>query len=283
MSILKTSQKRSQSANAAARDLRASMQGSVLLPGDAAYADARTLWNGAVSHQPALIALCKTAEDVQRAIRAARAYRLPLSVHCGEHDWAGRALCHEGLVIDLSEMRYVEVDPRAREATVAGGAQAGDLIAAATPHGLVAVTGAAGTIGMAAMTLGGGYGPLTPQYGLALDNLLGADVVLADGRIVTANAASNTDLWWALRGGGGNFGVVVSMRIRLHPVKGLLTGLILFPWSEAASVLQGYADLAASAPDELSVIIGVLAGPDGDPVLILAPPGPAIRPRAKIG
>ena len=271
MSFLKTSQKRAQSANAAACELRASMQGSIVLPSDAAYANTRAVWNGAVDHQPALIALCKTAEDVQRAIRAARAHRLPLSVRCGGHDWTGRALCHEGLVIDLSEMRHVEVEPPARVATVAGGALAGDLITAATPHGLVAVTGAAGTIGMAGMTLGGGYGPLTPQYGLAVDNLLGADVVLADGQIVTADALSNNDLWWALRGGGGNFGVVVSMRIRLHPIKGLLTGLILFPWSEAGSVLQGYADAVASAPDELSVIVGVLPGPDADPFLVLAP------------
>jgi FAD binding domain-containing protein len=271
MSSLKTSQKLAQSATAAARDLRATMQGRVVLPGEAAYASTRAVWNCAVDHQPALFALCKTAGDVQRAIRAARVHRLPLSVRGGGHDWAGRALCHEGLVIDLSEMRHVEVDPRARVATVAGGAQAADLIAAASPHGLAGVTGTAGTIGMAGMTLGGGYGPLTPQYGLALDNLLGADVVLADGRIVTADAANNTDLWWALRGGGGNFGVVVSMRIRLHPIRGLLAGLILFPWSEAESVLQGYANAVASAPDALSVIVGVLSGPDGDPMLVLAP------------
>jgi FAD/FMN-containing dehydrogenase len=229
------------------------------------------VWNSAVDHQPALIALCKTVEDVQQAILAARAHRLPLSVRGGGHDWAGRALRHEGLVIDLSEMRHIEIDPRAGSPPSRAALRPETLLLRRPPHGLVAVTGVAGAVGMAGMTLGGGYGPLTPQYGLASDNLLGADVVLADGRIVTADAARNTDLWWALRGGGGNFGVVVSMRIRLHAIRGLLAGLILFPWCEAGSVLQAYANAVTSAPDELAVIVSVLSGPDGDPVLLLAP------------
>ena len=179
---------------AAARDLRAMMQGKVALLGDDAYSRARRIWNGAVGHHPALFALCEVTEDIQTAVRAARARELPLSVRGGGHDWAGRALRPAGLVLDLSAMRRVEVDPLARIATVSGGATAGDVIAAAQPHGLAAVTGTVGSVGMAGLTLGGGYGGLNSRHGLALDNLLGADIVLADGRLVIADAARNPEL-----------------------------------------------------------------------------------------
>ncbi len=224
---------------AAARDLRSVMQGKVLLPTDIDYAQARQIWNGAVTAQPALIATCETRGDVRAAVRAARVHGLPLSVRGGGHDWAGRALRDQGLVVDLSAMRHVEVDPEASVATLAGGATVRGIIAAATPYGLVAVTGNCGSVGMAGLTLGGGYGLLTPRFGLALDNLLSAEIVLADGRCITADAHEHPELFWALRGGGGNFGVVTSLRIRLHPVGTLLGGLILFPWSEAHAVLQG--------------------------------------------
>jgi FAD/FMN-containing dehydrogenase len=260
-----------QSGLAAARDLRALMRGEIVLPGDDTYTRARQVWNGAVVHRPALFAQCETADDVRAAVRVARAHRLPLSVRGGGHDWAGRALRHDGLVVDLSAMRQVEVDARAQIATVEGGATAGDLIAAVSPHGLVAVTGSVGAVGMAGLTLGGGYGALIGRYGLALDNLLGADLVLANGRLVTADATENPELFWALRGGGGNFGVVTSMRIRLHPHRVLLSGLILFSWPEAKSVLHGYAKAVAAASDELTVTVGVLPGPDGSPVLFVAP------------
>ena len=269
--ITKTSSTYAQSALAAAPYLRSVMQGNVLLPGDRAYTSARQIWNGAVDHRPALFALCKTVEDVQAAVRTARAHGFPLSVRGGGHDWAGRALRHDGLVIDLSGMRGVEVDPQARVAKIEGGATAIDLITAAAPHELAAVTGTVGAVGMVGMTLGGGYGPLTSRYGLALDNLLEAKVVLADGQVIVANGLENAELFWALRGGGGNFGVVVSMSVRLHPIGKLLAGLILFPWSEAESVLRGYAEKVASAPDELAVMVGMLSGPDGEPVLFLAP------------
>jgi FAD/FMN-containing dehydrogenase len=255
---------------AAARDLPAATRGNVVLPDDEGYDGARRIWNGAVDHQPALLVLCKSAEDVRATARVARAHGLPLSVRGGGHDWAGRSLRHQGLVVNLSEMRQVEVDSRGQVATVTGGATAGDLIAAAAPHGLAAVTGSVGAVGMAGLTLAGGYGLLSPRCGLALDNLLGAELVLADGRLVTAYASENDELFWALRG-GGNFGVVTSIRIRLHALRSLLAGLILFPWSQAESVLRGYAEAVASAPDELGVMAGVLSGPDGDPVVFLAP------------
>jgi FAD binding domain/Berberine and berberine like len=259
------------SALAAAHDLRAVMTGNVLLPGDAAYSSACQIWNGAVGHRPALFAFCRTVEDVQAAVRTARAHGLPLSVRGGGHDWAGRALRHDGLVVDLSRMRGVEVDPQARVAKVGGGATAIDLITAAAPHGLAAVTGTVGAVGMVGMTLGGGYGPLTSRYGLALDNLLEAKVVLADGQVVVANGFENAELFWALRGGGGNFGVVLSISVRLHPIGKLLAGLILFPWSEAETVLRGYAEKVASAPDELTVTVCMFSCPSGELLLFLAP------------
>jgi FAD/FMN-containing dehydrogenase len=256
---------------AAARDLRSMMQGRVVALGDDGYAETRQIWNGAVDHRPALFALCETPVDVQAAMRVARTHSLPLSVRGGGHDWAGRALCHDGLVVDLSAMRRVGVDPKTRIATVTGGATAADLIAAAAPHRLVAVTGMVGAVGMAGLTLGGGYGPLLGRFGLALDNLLGAELVLADGRRVSADETENPDLYWALRGGGGNFGVVTSLKIRLHELHSLLAGLILFPWPEAPSVLRRYAEAMVMAPDELTVSAGVLSSPGGDPVLFLAP------------
>ena len=163
---------------AVAKDLRAVMQGKVAIAGEASYEAARQVFNGAVDRRPKLFAFCESARDVQEAVRAARAHGLPLSVRGGGHDWAGRALSHQGLVVDLSRMRQVEVDVRGRVATVAGGALAGDVIAAAGPHGLAAVTGAAGTVGFAGLLTGGGYGPLLPRFGLALDNLVGAEIVV---------------------------------------------------------------------------------------------------------
>ena len=255
----------------AADELSRSMPGKVALPGEAAYARARQIWNGAVDHRPALFAFCETAEDVQSALQVARVHGLPLSVRGGGHDWAGRALRPDGLVLDLSGMRRVTIDSDAGVATVEGGATAADVIAAAAPYGLAAVTGTIGAVGMAGLTLGGGYGPLTARYGLALDNLLSAELVLADGSLVTADAATNPELFWALRGGGGNFGAVTAMRIRLHPLRELLAGLILYPWYEAEAVLQGYAAFAPSQPDDFAVSPGVISGPDGSPLLFLAP------------
>jgi FAD/FMN-containing dehydrogenase len=255
----------------AARGLRAVMQGSVVLQGEYDYVQTRRIWNGTGKHQPALFARCETPADVQAAVRSAREHAFPLSVRGGGHDWAGRALCHQGFVIDLSPMKRVDVSLDASVATIQGGATAADVISATGPRGLVAATGNCGTVGMVGLTLGGGYGPLTPRYGLALDNLLAAEVVLADGRLVNCDEQENSDLFWALRGGGGNLGVIVSMRVRLHPIRQVLAGMILFSWLESESVLRGYADAIAEAPDELSVLAGMLSAPDGSPVVCLAP------------
>jgi FAD/FMN-containing dehydrogenase len=255
----------------AAHELRALMQGSVVLRGDDDYARTRKIWNGAVENQPALFAVCETSADVQAAVRVARRHGLPLSVRGGGHDWVGRALRPDGLVIDLSRMRQIIVDPHSRVATISGGARANELAAAADAHGLVAALGNCGTVGIASLTLGGGYGSLNGLYGLAADNLLGAEVVLADGRRVTTGPDEEPELFWAIRGGGGNFGVVTSLRIQLHEVRHMLGGMIVYPWSEAERVLSGYAAFAANMPDELGAPVALGTGPDGQPAVMLVP------------
>jgi FAD/FMN-containing dehydrogenase len=252
-------------------DLRSAMRGHVVSPEDDLYDTARRIWNGAVDHRPLLIALCETIDDVQLVVRTGHKYGLPLSVLGGGYDWAGRSMREQGLVIDLSAMRQVTVDAKENIALVQGGATAEDVVTAAAQYGLTAVVGAIGKIGMVGFALGGGYGPLAQRFGLGLDNLVGAELVLVNGELAKADASENPDLFWALRGGGGNFGVVTSMQVRLHPVREMLAGKILFPWSDARSVLVGYADLMASAPDELAITAAVVSGPDGNPAVALAP------------
>jgi FAD/FMN-containing dehydrogenase len=254
---------------AAARDLRSAMRGKVIACGDEGYANARRAWNRAVDEHPALFAFCESTQDVQAAVRAARAHSLPLSVRGAGLDAMGRSLRPGGLVIDLSAMTGVQAD--ATTATVAGGATATTVIAAAAESGAVPVTGWNGVVGMAGLTLAGGYGPLLSSHGLALDNLVGAEVVLADGRCVGASADENPDLFWALRGGGGDFGVVTSMKVRLHPQQPMLGGMILFPGSQAGAVLSRYAEVAASAGDDLTALLGLIGLPDGASPLLLAP------------
>jgi hypothetical protein len=255
----------------AARQLRSLMKGRVVLRDDDDYARTRKIWNGAVEHQPALIAVCETSDDVQAAVRIARRHGLPLSVRGGGHDWTGRALCADGLVIDLSRMRQVIVDAHARVATVAGGAKLKDVAAAADAHGLIAALGNCGAVGMAGLTMVGGYGPLNGLYGLAADNLLGAEVVFADGRRVTTGPKEEPELFWAIRGGGGNFGVVTSLRVQLHETRHMIAGPIVYPLSGAEPVLRRYAEFAATMPDELGISVGMASGPDGQPMLMFMP------------
>jgi FAD/FMN-containing dehydrogenase len=227
------------------------------------------IWNAAVPVRPAAVWRCGNAGQVRDAVRRARADGMALSVLGGGHDWAGRAVRDGAQVIDLSGMREVTVDGDV--ATVGGGATANDLIAAAAAAGRSAATGNVGAVGMAGLTLGGGYGPLNGVAGLAADNLLSAEVVLADGSVVVAAETSEADLLWALRGGGGNFGVVTSMRVRLHPIPVVYTGRVIFPFGQARDALAGFGELIAAAPDELTVQAGFISGPDGTPVLFFRP------------
>jgi hypothetical protein len=245
-------------------------RGQVLVSG-AGYEAARAVWNGAVDHRPAVVVRPWTRGDVQAAIRTAREHQLPLSVRAGGYDWTGRSVRADGLVIDLSRMRRVTVDPATRIATVSGGAMVADVVAAASPYGLAAVTGTIGGLGMAGLTLAGGYGPLAGRFGLAVDNLLGAEVVMEDGRVVRTDATHEPELYWALRGGGGNFGAVTAMSVRLHPLTQVLTGPIVFPWREAADVWDRLGTLLANAPAELDVQSGVMSGKDSGPMLYLMP------------
>ena len=252
------------------RGLSNQLGNCVSRPGDSRYTAATQIWAMPVGRMPRTVVHCQTLRDIQIAISAARSAGLSLSVRGGGHDWAGRALC-DGLVIDLSGMRDVVIGRDRRSARISGGARASDVLAVTDPLGLAAATGSCSAVGMAGLTLGGGYGPLIGRFGLALDNLIAADVVLADGRVVTAEQDREEDLFWALRGGGGNFGVVTAMRIRLHELPNVVSGMLVYPFSEAKTVLRRYADMASSMPDELTVQVGAVVGPDGVPVILLVP------------
>src|SRR6516164_4228925 len=229
------------------RQLGEDLSGRLSIPGEDRYSAATAIWAKPVGRTPRAVAHCRTQKDVQSAIRAARDCDLPLSVRGGGHDWAGRALC-DGIVIDLSGMNSVVIEPATHTARISGGARASDVVTAADPLGLAPVTGSVGTVGVAGLTFGGGYGPLIGRFGLALDNLLAAEVVLADGRVALADDANEAELFWALRGGGGNFGVVTAMRHRLHELPSVRSGVLVYPFCEARSVLERCADITASAP-----------------------------------
>ena len=235
-------------------ELKKGLKGEILLPGDDGYEGARKIWNAAIDKRPGAIVRCDTTSDVIRAVNFARDRGVVLAVRGGGHNIAGNALCDDGIVIDLSQMKAASVDPGARRVTIEGGATLADLDAATQAHGLATPVGINSTTGVAGLTLGGGFGWLSRKYGLTIDNLESAGVVTAAGEVVRASATEHPDLFWALRGGGGNFGVVTRFEFRLHPVgPGVLSGLIVYPLSEAKSVLQQYRDFAAQAPDDLSV------------------------------
>lgn len=235
------------------------------------FTEATTLFNAAAESTPAVVVRCISTADVQATVRAARDHDIPLSVRGGGHDFWGRAVRPDGVVLDLRDMHSVRLDGKRHQAIVGGGATSLDVVSAAERLGMTAVTGTAGAVGMVGLTLGGGYGPLIGRFGLAADNLLGADVVLADGSLVRADAEHHPDLLWALRGGGGNFGVVTSMTIQLHPVASVVSGTILYPAADSNRVLSSLSELLHDSTDDLSVDIGFLPGPDGNPVVYVAP------------
>ena len=254
---------------AAVEALRERLRGQLLSPGDAGYDAARQVWNAMIDRHPALIARCAGAADVMAAVDFAREHELPVSVRGGGHNVAGKAVCDDGLMIDLAPMKSVRVDPVARTARAEPGVLWGEFDRETHAFGLATPGGVVSTTGIAGLTLGGGQSWLTGKHGLTLDNLLSADVVTADGRLLRASADEHPDLFWALRGAGANFGVVTSFEYRLHPVDTVLGGMVLHPLDRAGEVLRFYREFAAAQPDELTTYAALLTAPDGTPVVAL--------------
>ncbi|MGH3824199.1 MAG: FAD-binding oxidoreductase [Pseudonocardiaceae bacterium] len=242
--------------------LRAAMTGSVSVPGDEGYDDARRVWNAGIDHHPAVITRCRSAKDVVAAIALAREQGLEISVRGGAHNPVGWAVCDDGLMIDLSELREVTVSPEARRVRVGGGALLSDLDAATQAHGLAVPAGLISHTGVGGLTLGGGMGWLTRLFGLSIDNLVSAEVVVADGRLLRAAEDENPDLFWALRGGGGNFGVVTSFEFRLHEVDPMVQlGLFFWPLGQGVEVLRLAREVVADMSLDINIVIGVLNAP----------------------
>jgi FAD/FMN-containing dehydrogenase len=247
--------------------------GTILVPGDDRYDDARAVFNGAIDRRPALIAQVGDARDVAAALRHAQRENLAVAVRCGGHSGAGFGVIDDGIVIDVRALKRIEVDLVRRVVRAGAGLTWGELDAATQAHGLAVTGGRMSTTGIAGLTLGSGSGWLERMYGLTADNLVGATVVTADGDIVRADAHQHPDLFWALRGGGGNFGVVTEFELALHPVGPMITGgMLLFEWERAHEVLAAYRDIMAVAPDELG----------GCASLQLGPPAPFV-PAALVG
>ena len=233
--------------------LRAGLRGSVLTQTDPVYNDARVIWNAMIDRKPGIIVRCQGAADVAQAVRFAGDHKLLVSVHGGGHNIAGNAVCDGGLMIDLSDMKSVRVDPKSKRAWVEPGATLADLDRETQAFGLAVPTGINSTTGVAGLTLGGGFGWITRKFGLTIDNLISADVVTADAKVVRTSLKQNPDLFWALRGGGGNFGVVTAFEFRLHKLgPEVLAGLVVHPFEDAAALLKEYRRIADSAPDEVT-------------------------------
>jgi FAD/FMN-containing dehydrogenase len=250
---------------------QARFRGDVIRPGDAPYDTARKIWNASVDKHPGMIVRCRGVADVVDAVNFARENELLLAVRGGGHNVGGRALCDGGMVIDFCHMKGVHVDTKQRRARVQAGATLGDVDRETHIHGLAVPAGVVSATGIAGLTLGGGVGWLVRKHGLTCDNVVSFDVVTAGGELLTANAEDNADLFWALRGGGGNFGVVTSFEYRVHPVATVLGGMIVYPRDQAVDVLRFYRDFTESAPEELTAYAGLLHTPDGVPAVAVIP------------
>lgn len=251
--------------------LQSRLRGALLRAGDAGYEEARRVWNGLIDHRPTLIARCAGAADVVAAVQFAREHGLLVSIRGGGHNVAGKAVCAGGLMIDLSRMKAIRVDPAARIVRAEPGVLGTEFDREAQAFGLATPAGTVSTTGIAGLTLGGGQSWLGSKHGFAIDNLLSVDIVTADGMLRTASATQHADLFWGIRGAGHNFGVVTSFEYRLHPVGPVLGGLVVHPLSRAVEVLRFYRDFTASQPDELQTWAGLLTMPDGNAVLALVP------------
>lgn len=244
---------------------KSQLRGELIDPTDPRYDDARKVYNGMISRKPRLIARCADVADVISAVNFGRENGLLVSVRGGGHNAGGLGVCDDGLVIDLSLLRYVHVDPAARTVRVGGGSTWGEVDHATHAFGLAVPSGIISTTGVGGLTLGGGMGHLTRQYGLTIDNLLSADLVLADGSFVTASADENSDLFWGIRGGGGNFGVATSFLFQAHPVKMVCAGPMLWNLDQAADIMKWYREFIAQAPEEINGFFAFITVPPGPP------------------
>ncbi len=243
-------------------ELRSQLKGSVLLSGDDGYDDARTIWNAMIDRHPALIAQCANDDDIAAAVTFAKANATLVSIKGAGHNIAGNAVCDGGFMIDLSQMNNVSVDADKRTARVGPGATLADVDKATQAHGLAVPTGINSTTGIAGLTLGGGFGWLSPKHGLTVDNLVSAEVITADGEKVTASENDHADLFWAIRGGGGNFGIVSSFEFSLHPVgPDVLAGLIVYPQTDAGDLFKKYRELTKSLNDDTCVWVVLRKAP----------------------
>jgi FAD/FMN-containing dehydrogenase len=247
--------------------LKSLVRGTMQLPGDDGYDEARQVWNGMIDRRPAAIVCMAGVADVVATVRFAGERGLPVAIRCGGHNVAGTAVGDGGIVIDLARLKSVRVDPVKRRARAAGGVLWSEYDHETQAFGLASPGGAISTTGLAGLTLGGGYGYLSRRYGMACDNLLSADVVTASGELLTASTDSHPDLFWALRGGGGNFGVVTTFEFQLHPVRQALSGLIAFPFEMSKTVLRRYRDLCLDASDDLTLMAAILPAPDGGSIV----------------
>jgi FAD/FMN-containing dehydrogenase len=244
-------------------DLARHVSGSVIGPQDAGYDAARAVHNGLINRRPALIVRCRKTNDVVAALAYARRVGLEVSIRGGGHNVAGRAVTDGGVMIDLAEMKGIAIDPDRATAKAEGGVTWAELNDAGAEHGLAVTGGTVSGTGIAGYTLGGGLGWLMAKYGLAADNLLAVELVTAEGDILHVDAASHADLFWALRGGGGNFGIATSFTYRLHPVETVVGGLIAHPIDAAPELLRFYREAVAEGPDDLTVFAGLVHAPDG--------------------
>lgn len=250
-------------------ELRNRLHGTLERPGDPGYDDARRIFNAMIDRHPAAIARCVDTADVVASVLFARQHDVPISVRSGGHGVAGDSLIEDGLVVDLSSMKRLMVDEKERVAKAQAGLRLGEFIEGTERYGLVSPTGTVSDTGLAGLTLGGGFGWICGKYGLAVDNLLGAEVVLANGDVVHASDTDHPDLFWAIRGGSGNFGIVTEFALRLHPLSQVLGGMLIHPRERAGELLRYYRDLVSSLPDELTVYAGLLTAPDGHQVIAL--------------
>ncbi len=254
----------------ALRDFRARLHGELILPDDDGYDSARRVWNGMIDKYPALLCRCANRADVIRAVDFAHSQHLPVAVRGGGHIFIGTSVCDGGIVIDLSQMKGIRVDPVKCTARAEAGLTPGEFVRQSQPFGLVTTTGTVAGTGLSGLTLGGGLGWFMGKYGLTIDNLLSVDIVTADGRVLTASATSHADLFWGVRGGGGNFGIVTAFEFQMHPIGPVLAGKVVYPLARVKEVLHFYREYTSSAPDELTVYASLITMPAGLPAITIS-------------